>query len=136
MVALHLPSVQTFIGSQVASAIGQKLGTKVSVGRVAIGLFNHLTIDSVTIEDQAHKNMLQAERIAASLDIRKLISEGRIDISSAQLFGMNANLYRNNEKVKPNFQFVLDSLAAKPNEPKTPLDLHIQSLDVLSALFA
>ena len=128
MVALHLPSVQTYIGSQVASAIGQKLGTKVSVGRVAIGLFNHLTIDSVTIEDQAHKNMLQAERIAASLDIRKLISEGRFDISSAQLFGMNANLYRNNEKAKPNFQFVLDSLAAKPNEPKTPLDLHIQSL--------
>ena len=41
MVALHLPSVQTYIGSQVASAIGQKLGTKGSVGRVAIGLFNH-----------------------------------------------------------------------------------------------
>ena len=125
--ALHLPSVQEYLGGQVAQALQDKLGTKVTVGRVDVGLFNRLTIDSVTIEDQQHKKMLQIGRLAANIDIKKLIRTGSIDISSAQLFGMNANLYKANEKAKPNFQFALDSLASKDEEP-APLDLTIRSL--------
>ena len=42
---LHIPAIQQGIGSVVASAIGAKLGTKVSVGRVDLGLFNRIIID-------------------------------------------------------------------------------------------
>lgn len=127
VVLLHLPSVQSYIGKKVADAIEEKLGTKVSIGRVDVGLFNRLTIDSVRIEDQKYKPMLDVERLAATIDIGALLKEGRVVISGAQLFGMNANLYKANSNAKPNFQFALDSLASD-DTAQTPLDVRIQSL--------
>ena len=56
------------------------------------------------------------------------LTQGRIVISSAQLFGLNANLYRADAQSQPNYQFLLDSLASKDTTHHTPLDLAIRSL--------
>ena len=125
-VLLRIPAIQQMIGNQVSSALEDKLGTKVSVGRVDIGLLNRITVDDVLIYDQQQKKMLQASRIAAKIDLMPL-TEGRISISSAQLFGLHAILYKQTADSKPNFQFVIDSLSTKKKE-KTPLDLRIKSL--------
>ncbi len=128
VVAIHLPSVQKYMGEKVANFLQQELGTKVTVGSVDISLFNHLAIGDVVIEDQQREKMLQAERIATSVDICELMRSGKIVVYSAQLFGVKANLYKNDSISKPNFQFVIDSLAPKDDEPQKPLDLRIQSL--------
>ena len=57
--------------------------------------------------------MAEASRIAAKVDLWSLISDGKVRISSAQVFGLNALLYRNSPTEKTNFQFVLDSLASR-----------------------
>ena len=82
---LHIPAIQQGIGSVVASAIGAQLGTKVSVGRVDLGLFNRIIIDDVTILDQLGKNMLCSSRIAAKINLFALLS-GKFSVTSAQLF--------------------------------------------------
>ena len=46
------PSVQSFIGKKVAEAVGDKLGTRVKIGRVDIGFLNRLIIDNVIIYDK------------------------------------------------------------------------------------
>ncbi len=127
VVALRMTSVQQFIGQQVADALSQKLGTKVSVGRVDLGLFNRIIIDDLTIWDQQKKEMLRAARLATRLELMPL-TEGRISISSAQVFGLRASFYRPAADMPANFQFVLDSLASKDTTHATPLDLHIGSL--------
>jgi len=71
--------------------------------------------------------MLAASRLSAKIDIGPLL-QGDISVSSAQIFGMQAILYKENENAKPNYQFVLDSLASKNQEEKKPLHLNINSL--------
>ena len=89
---LHVPAVQSFIGKQVADAVGEKLGTKVEVGHVDLGLLNRIVIDDVLIYDQSGKHMLGASRLSAKFEISPLL-HGRISISSAQLFGLKASLH-------------------------------------------
>ena len=127
IVLVHLPSVQGFLGSQVATALQKKFGTKVSVGKVDLGFFNRLIVDDVLILDQKGDSMIYATRLSAKADIMPLLN-GRISIASAQLFGLNANVYKDNANSPTNIQFLLDSLASKDTTKHTPLDLHIGSL--------
>ena len=128
VVLLHLPPVQAFIGSEVATVLSEKFGTKVSVGKVNLGFFNRLIVDNLMMYDQKGDSMLYAARVSAKLDFLPL-KDGKISISSAQLFGLNANLYKQTAQSKPNFQFVIDSLASKDTtKQKKPLDLHIGSI--------
>ena len=119
--------MQSFIGKKVAEAVSDKLGTRVKIGRVDIGFLNRLIIDNVIIYDKEQVDMLKAGRISAKFDIIDL-SRGRITITSAQLFALQARLYKSTPDKQPNFQFVLDSLASKDTETKGTLDLAIKSL--------
>ena len=124
---IQLPFVQRWIGSAVASAVGSKLGTEVSVGRVDLGFFNRLIIDDVAISDQQGQPLLTARRMAVKIDLLPLLS-GRVSISSAQLFGTTATLYRDSAGAVPNYQFVLDALKGEKKDEPSRLDLHIGSL--------
>ena len=127
MAISYIPHTQRFIGGKIAGAISDKLGTKVSIGRVDLGLFNRVIIDDVKILDQQQKEMLRVSRLSARLELLPLF-DGKISISSAQLFGAHFLLYKADAESKPNFQFALDSLASKDTTSHTPLNLRIGSL--------
>ncbi|MBO4463589.1 MAG: translocation/assembly module TamB domain-containing protein [Prevotella sp.] len=129
VILIQLPFMQRWLGQIVASAIGNKLGTEVSVGRVDLGFFNRLIIDDVVIKDQQHEDMLAARRMSVKVELLPLFS-GRVSISSAQLFGANAVLYRDSAGATPNWQFAIDALSKKEKEEPSKLDLHIGSLIV------
>ncbi len=127
IVLMHLPSVQTFLGKEVAEALADKFGTKVEVGKVNLGFFNRIIIDDVMMYDQQGDSLIYASRLSAKIDYIAA-TQGKISVSSAQIFGLRANLYRQTAKSPANFQFVLDSLASKDTTHHKPLDLHIGSL--------
>lgn len=70
---------------------------------------------------------MSCHRLSTKISIISLLN-GRIDISSAQIFGMNAMFTQASADAPLNCQFVLDSLASKDTTSHTPLDLHIASL--------
>ena len=127
IVLLHLPPVQTFLGSTVATALAQKFGTEVSVGKINLGFFNRIIIDDVQMLDQKGDSMIYASRLSAKVDLLPL-KDGKISVSSAQLFGLRANIYKQNAKSDMNIQFMLDSLASKDTTQHKPLDLRIGSV--------
>ena len=127
IVVIRIPAVQKTIGKGVASMVGEKLGTKVNVGKVNLGMLNRLVIDDVTIYDQNDTAMIKATRMAAKIDIYELLTTGNVAVSSAQLFGFNGVFYKKDEATQPNYQFVLDSLASKDDTPSR-LNLCINSL--------
>ena len=124
---VHVPAVQSALGRAVASAVSKKLGTAVSVGRVEVGLFNRVILDDVAMLDQRGKHMLWTSRLSAKFSYKDLV-QGRVTITSAQIFTPKFNLYQENASTKPNFQFVLDSLASKDKSQKSHLNLAINSL--------
>ena len=46
---LSMSGVQQFAGRKIAHAISDKLGTKIDIGRVSLGLFNRVIIDDVCL---------------------------------------------------------------------------------------
>jgi hypothetical protein len=126
-ILVNLPVIQSHLGSQVAAALSHKLSTRVGIGRVNLGLLNRIIIDDVSLQDQKGQDMLQATRVSAKIDFIALL-QGHIHITSAQLFGMKANFYKETAQSKPNFQFALDSLASKDTTKHKPLNIEIKSL--------
>lgn len=128
IVLIHIPFIQAWVGGRVSSALATKLNTRVSIGRVDLGLLNRIVIDDVEVYDQSSKQMIIASRLAAKVDYYQLIRNGCVYISSAQIFGLKGIFYKKDKISKPNYQFVLDSLASKDKSKKSNLMLSINSL--------
>lgn len=135
VVLLHIPAVQHAVASKTSEAIQRKLGTKVSLGNISLGLLNRIVVDEVTVEDQQRHKMFSCHRLSAKIDITSIF-EGRIVISSAQIFGMKAVLSKADGNSPLNCQFVLDSLASKDTTDNTPLNLRISSLVIRNSAVA
>ncbi len=129
LTAVRLPQVQTRLAHGVASAIGQLLDTEVTVGRVDLGLLNRVIIDSLRINDRAGQPMIRAGRLTARIEPLPLL-EGKVSLSSAQLFGASLLFYQATPESKPNFQFALDALASEDTTQHKPFYLHIGSVIV------
>ena len=127
VVLLHIPAIQNGLGKCVSDALCNKFGTRVSIGRVDLGFINRLIIDDAYIYDQSDKQMLKISRTSVKIDLFDLLSQ-KITITSAQFFGLQAYAYKATETSKPNYQFILDSLASKDTTKHTPLNLKINSL--------
>ena len=128
VVMVRMPFVQDWLGNKASSLIAQKFGTKASVGKVHLGFLNRLIIDDLELYDKRGKLMVSTSRLAAKIDYGQLIRNGRILVSSAQVFGFNGKFYKTDSLAKPNFQFVLDSLASKDTNKKSDLELSVNSL--------
>ena len=126
-VLLHIPYIQGAMASGVASVLASTLDTRVEIGRVDLGFLNRIVIDNTTIYDQGGQPMVRAARLAVRIDPWQLV-EGRVRISSAQVFSTHFRLYRKDAASAPNFQFALDALASKDStKAKKPLDVSVNS---------
>lgn len=125
---LNIPYIQHQIATLVSSELSAIIGSKLSVGRIDIGLLNRIIIDNLTINDQEEKEMLKVARLSAKFDILPLF-EGKVSINSVQLFGFNIQINKQNPKARPNFQFIVDTFASKDTIKKeSNLDLRINSI--------
>ena len=125
----RLPVAQRYMGDKVADIASDFLGTKVSVGHVDVGLPSRLILNDLVIHDQHQQEMIRASRVSIKMNIIPLL-EGKVAISSAQLFGAHFQLYKSDAAAQPNFQFLLDSLASKDTTSHTHLDIQVNSLIV------
>ena len=125
---LNIPYVQREMSVLVAKELSSVLGSRLSIGRINLGLLNRIIIDDLLLEDQAGKEMLKVARLSAKFDILPLFN-GKISISNVQLFSFNARLEKQTPQAPSNFQFVLDAFASKDTiKKKSDLDLRINSL--------
>ena len=127
MVMLHLPSVQAFIASGLKEKIAERIGSRVEIEKVDLGFLNRLIVDGFEVYDQNNERFLKSSRVSVKIDLIDLMS-GKINLTSAQLFGLDANIYKKTPNDKLNFQFIVDSLASKDTTSNTPLNLQISSL--------
>jgi hypothetical protein len=129
IIAIQIPFIQNQIGTAVAGILSDKLGSRVTIGRVDLGLLNRLIIDDVVIYDQQDSAMLRSRRLSVKVDVLPLL-KGEVNISSAQIFGTHLYLYRANAGEQANFQFVIDALTSKEKKEPSKLNLCLGSLIV------
>ena len=127
MTLIYLPPFQDWLGQRVSHAISGKLGTSAHVGTVQLSFPNRFIIDDVDILDQHQQPMVRIGRLSTKLQWLPL-AEGRIVISSAQLFGARINIQKSDSLSPTNIQCVLDALSSNDTTSQSPLDLRINSL--------
>ena len=127
MLTFSIPVTQRYAAQHVAKILSRKLGTQVTIDRMELQMTGKVRLYKVIIKDQKGEGLLLARRLSANINLLPL-TDGRISISTAQLFGVKARLYRATADSKPNYQFLLDSLASKDTTSTSPLDLRVNSL--------
>lgn len=128
LIPLNIPVVQRELGTFISKELNKILKTEVCIGRVDVGLFNRIILEDVLLKDQQEAELMKVARLSAKFEILPLF-EGRISISSVQLFGFNIHLMKETPDAIPNYQYVLDAFASKDTTDRpTLLDLRINSI--------
>ncbi len=127
VLSLHIPAVKTYVGRQAASILADQMNTEVSIGSVDLGMLNRVVLDNVLIKDQDGVDMLRAPRMSVKVTLSELF-RGRISISSAQIFGLKAVIYKKTADADPNFQFIVDAFSSNDTTSSSSIDLKVSSL--------
>lgn len=117
VVGLNLPFVRNRISSHVSELVSKKLGTEVRLENTLITPFNRIVLKNVVINDQNGRPMLRTNHLGARIVLSELF-HGRLVIDNLEFFNTQLSFYKTNQKARPNYQFVLDSLKSKHPEQK------------------
>lgn len=93
IVLLNIPYVQGKLSVFVTKELKNILNTEVSIGRIDMGLLNRIIVEDVLLHDRKNQEMLKVARLSAKFDLLPLLN-GKVTISSVQLFGFTVNLNR------------------------------------------
>ena len=105
VVLINTTPVQNYIAHKAANWLSQKLKTKVAVQHVSIDLRNHLSLNGLYIEDQAHDTLLYAGEATVSLTDWFLFIDKPV-LRNLELHNAYAHLYRTAISKDWNYDFI------------------------------
>lgn len=126
---LSSPSFQSYLQSKGSQELAKLLGADVKIGRVYLRPFNEAVIRNVEVFDKNGEKCVILDKVGVGIRISRLLSSGEIELSYAEIIGLNANLYQNKEGEPLNIQFIIDALKPKDkNKPESKFDLSIHNI--------
>ena len=107
----EIPAVQNFVAREATEIISRKLGTRISIDRVDIGLFYRVSLDGFYVEDFQRDTLLYAGRLDARIKSLGLFGGGPV-FSRAELSDARFCL-RETPDGEMNIKQVVDKLSKK-----------------------
>ena len=107
----EIPAVQNFVAREATEIISRKLGTRISIDRVDIGLFYRVSLDGFYVEDFQRDTLLYAGRLDARIKSLGLFGGGLV-FSRAELSDVRSCL-REAPDGEMNIKQVVDKLSKK-----------------------
>ena len=131
---LSIPNVQNRAVRYATEFVSEKLGTKVGIDHITIGMLNHVKVRGFYVEDFDCDTLLYASKVVAQIGPIATIKEG-FTISTARAERVRLYL-RDTERDIINIKEVTDKISKKPkSERKKRFSLKIGSIDVDSVDF-
>ena len=124
---VNFSPTEQWITRTITEALSEKLGTKVSISNIEIGLFNRLIIKDLEIKDLKGEQMLSSHVASAKIELRSLFKE-QLSLRTVSLLDCNINLYKEKADSAANYQFIIDALSSKDKTKKSKLNLRINSI--------
>lgn len=107
--------------------ISNKIGSKVQIGKLEIGLFNRLILKDITINDRTNQTLLKAKLMTAKIELRSLFRK-QLSLRTISVLDANINLYKTEKDSPANFQFIIDAFSSKKSSSDSNINLRINSL--------
>src|SRR5438067_9654255 len=106
------PPVQRFLTVRVQNYLGNKLHTKVSIGRIGFGLSGNIALKDVYIEDKTKDTLVSGGAIKAHLNYLKLFSN-EVEVKDIELQNITAKIKRILPDTVFNYQFIVNAFAGE-----------------------
>src|SRR4030095_5852801 len=133
-ILIQTPPVQNFARKKIQSYLEKKLDTKVSIGKLYIGLPDIISLQNVYIEDRSKDTLLAGSKLKVNIDLFRLLSNV-VEINELQLEGITAKIKRELPDTTYNFQFIVDAFTPAERKPVNTNDSSVMQVDISSILF-
>jgi hypothetical protein len=136
---LQSAPVQNWLIQKTAAYLSSELQTRVTVGRVDIAFFDHLSLEQVFIADHAGDTLIYAGQLTVGLrdNVFSVLSR-RLEFSELTLSNAHVHLRRAEGQYENNLQFLIDyfgGTSTKPKSQKSPFRVRIQNLRLSNVEF-
>lgn len=115
-VALSVPEVQNIIKNEAEKQLTQLFKAPVRIGDVSIMPFNELQLSDVEIRTPDNQKCISVKDLGAGVAFWKLLISQKIEITYAEIIGLDAGITQAEEGGPLNIQFIID--AFKPRQHK------------------
>lgn len=138
VILIQIPSVQNYIVRKATVYLEEKIGTKVVIGRIEIGLPKKVILEDFYLEDQSRDTLVAGEKVKVDISLMKLMSN-TVEISSVSLEGITAKVRRDKDSVF-NFDYIIKAFdSGKPKDTTSePMKISLGkiSLDRVKVYFS
>jgi hypothetical protein len=131
-ILLSFSAVQKKIIDFVLAGLRPRINTEVRIDKVHIGLFNHVNLQGVYIEDQQRDTLLFAKELDVKINIWKLF-DNSLQLNSVRLDEAVINISQATPGAAFNFQFLIDAFASSDTLSKpgsAPMSIDLQHIAI------
>ncbi len=122
---MNYSPVQSYIAKRAAGVLSEKLGTKVDVAHVRIGLLNSLNVEGVYIEDQSKDTLLYAGQIQVRITDWFIFKDKPV-LHYVGLKNSYVHLYRGATSKTWNYDFIADAFSSPKKKKKDTSNAQIE----------
>ncbi len=117
LILIQIPAVQNFAKDKAVAYLQNKIKTKVEIGDLSVSFPKEIVLKNVFLEDQKHDTLLYTQELRVNIAMFGLLHH-EVDVSYAELAGVNANVYRIHPDTSFNYQYIVNAFAS-PDTTKT-----------------
>ena len=130
-VVLSVPSVQKKVKDVAGKELSALLGGKLTIGSLSVYPFSELVLSDVELSSPEGGKCVGIRKVAAGIDLWRLLSDRRIVLNYAEIIGLDALIVQPEEGAPLNIQFLIDALSPKDHgKPPASFDLKIRNVVV------
>ncbi|PAW93422.1 hypothetical protein CKK33_07930 [Mucilaginibacter sp. MD40] len=120
VILIQVPAVQNFAKDKAVTFLHKKIGTKVEIGHISLGLPKMLVLENVYFEDQKKDTLIAGDKLKVDISMLKLL-KNQVEINEINLQGITAKVSRDADSTF-NFDYIIKAFAGDQKKEPKPED--------------
>ncbi|PPK84378.1 uncharacterized protein DUF490 [Neolewinella xylanilytica] len=131
---LQLPDFQNWLVDRITAGLSRTLETEVTIDYARLSWFDELTIQGVFVEDKYGDTLLYGDEIQADFNLLSLL-DNSVEIEELTIANTRFKIRRDLGDAETNLETALQRLFPASDNPKKPINLALDRLDLENIAF-
>lgn len=128
-IGLSLPVVQNWIKGVIESEFNKRSDGRLEIGSLSVSPFSEAILTDVRFISPQGEAVVKASKVGAGINITRLIFSREVEITYAELIGLDARIVQPAQGAPLNFSFIIDAFKSrKPKKEPTRFDLELDGV--------
>lgn len=128
-VLISIPAFTNKLKERVSHELSQLTGGQILIEEITLYPFNEARIQGIKVYDPNGAECIEIDRVGAGISLWRLITEGKIEITYAEILGLKGVLVQEEENGPLNINFLIDAFSSKDKtKEKKSFDLALRNV--------